>query len=114
MDWTAYLAETSAALGKFRKIQPDAANGFTAMHQGAMPAGALDAKQKELIALAIGIAQRCVDCIGFHVRAAIKVGATREEIAETISVAVMMGGGPAYMYGAKALDAFDQLIGDAA
>ena len=75
-----------------------------------MAPGALDTKAKELQALAIGISQRCVDCIGFHVQGAAKHGATRDEIAETISVAVMMGGGPAYMYGVKALQAYDQLI----
>jgi alkylhydroperoxidase/carboxymuconolactone decarboxylase family protein YurZ len=50
-----------------------------------------------------------VDCIGYHVQGAIKAGATREDVADTISVAVMMGGGPAYMYGVKALEAYDQL-----
>ena len=70
--------------------------------------GALSVKQKELIALSIGIVKQCTDCIGFHVQAAMKAGATRSEIAETISVAIMMGGGPAYMYGARALEAYDQ------
>ena len=59
--------------------------------------------------LAIGIIRQCNDCIGFHVKAAVAAGATRDEIAETITVTMYMGGGPAYMYGAKALDAFDQL-----
>lgn len=75
-----------------------------------MGAGFLDTKTKELLALAIGILQRCLDCIGFHVRGAAKHGAKRSEIAETVSVAVMMGGGPAYMYGVKALKASDPLI----
>ena len=109
MDWKAHLKETSENLAAFRKIQPETGHGFTALHRGAMAPGALDLKQKELIALAIGIADRCVDCIGFHLQGAVKAGATREEIAETISVAVMMGGGPAYMYGVKALEAYDQL-----
>lgn len=109
MDWKSDLAETTAALAKFRTLEPEAAKGFTAMHRGSMYEGVLSVKQKELIALAIGISTRCSDCIGFHVRSAIKAGATREEVAETISVAVMMGGGPAYMYGAKAIEAYDQL-----
>lgn len=66
-------------------------------------------REKELQALAIGIATRCVDCIGFHVQAAHKAGATRDQVAETIGMAMMMGVGPAYMYGAKALEAWDQL-----
>ena len=66
-------------------------------------------KTKELIALAIGIAGRCDGCIGFHTKAAIQQGATRQEVLETIDVAVYMGGGPSYVYGAQALEAFDQL-----
>jgi AhpD family alkylhydroperoxidase len=71
--------------------------------------GQLDAKTKELMALAIAIAMRCEGCIVYHVRAAAKHGATREQVAETIGVAVEMGGGPATVYGAEALAAFDQL-----
>ena len=69
----------------------------------------MSVREKELVALGIGIAKQCVDCIGFHVQAAVRAGASRDDIADTISVAVMMGGGPAYMYGVKALEAFDEL-----
>lgn len=109
MNWSEQLAETNKYLDEFRKIQPKAARGFSAMHHGSMQEGALDVKQKELIALAIGISQRCIDCIGFHVKGAAAAGASRDEIAETVSVSMMMGGGPAYMYGVKALEAYDQL-----
>ena len=71
--------------------------------------GSLTSREKELVALGIGISKQCVDCIGFHMQSAIKAGATRDDIAETIGVAMMMGGGPAYMYGVKALEAYDQL-----
>ncbi len=110
MDWKAHLKETSDNLNEFRRIQPEAGHGFTALHRGAMAEGTLDVKTKELIALAIGVSTRCVDCIGFHVQAAAKAGATRDDVAETVSVAVMMGGGPAYMYGVKAIEAYDQLV----
>ena len=109
MDWSIYLKDTTDDITSFRQVQPDTGKAFTAMHHASMDDGALDKKTKELLALSIGISQRCIDCIGFHVKGAIKQGATREEISETISVAVMMGGGPSYMYGVKALDAFDQL-----
>ncbi len=111
MDWKAQLNETRGVLGDFRSTHPKAAKGFTAMHQGGMAEGAVDVKHKELIALGIGIVRQCIDCIGFHVEAAAKAGATRDEIAECVGVAIVMGGGPAYMYGAKALQAYDQLIG---
>ncbi len=109
MDFPALLADTSANTDAFRKLNPEAARGFTAMHRAAMGNGALSTKDKELQCVAIGIVKQCNDCIGFHVRAAIKAGATREEVSETIAVSMMMGGGPAYMYGARALEAFDQL-----
>ena len=109
MDFKAELATTRANLQKYAKMQPDGAAGFSDLHHAAMSPGALDVKQKELIALAIGIAKQCADCIGFHVKAAIEAGATREEVSETVTVAMMMGGGPSYMYGARAIEAYDQL-----
>ena len=111
MDWTAELARTNANIAAFRKAGPESAAGFAAMGKAAMGPGALGVKEKELICLAIGIVRQCTDCIGFHVKAAIAAGASREEIAETISVTIYMGGGPAYMNGVKALEAYDQLAG---
>lgn len=72
---------------------------------------ALDKKSKELIALGIAIAIRCEGCLSFHVRAVIKYGATRDEVLDVIGVAIEMGGGPSAVYGAEALEAFDQLSG---
>lgn len=91
------------------RVAPEVVQAFSGLAQAATRAGALDTKTKELIALAIGIAGRCDGCVGFHVQAAIRLGATRDEIVETVSVAVYMGGGPSYVYGAQALAAFDQL-----
>ncbi len=82
--------------------------GLNGVMEAASKDGALDAKTKELMALAIGIALRCDGCIAYHTRAAQRHGATREEVAETIGVAVELGGGPAAVYGAEALAAFDQ------
>jgi AhpD family alkylhydroperoxidase len=111
MDWTAELAEANANLALYRRATPDGAAGFSAMHKAAMGPGHIGTKEKELICIAIGIVRQCVDCIGFHVKAAIAAGATREEITEVISVSIYMGGGPAYMYGVKAIEAYDQLSG---
>lgn len=110
MDWKHHLDETSSNLNEFRRIRPEVGAGFTTLHRAAMTVGALTKREKELVALGIGISKQCVDCIGFHVQGAAKAGATREDIADTIAVAVMMGGGPAYMYGEKALEAYDQLM----
>src|SRR6056297_492081 len=109
MNWKATLAHTNTILTPLRKEYADNAKGFHALHNAALAEGALGTKEKELIALAIGISKQCNDCIGFHVKAAIRAGATREEVAETVNVCVLMNGGPGYMYGAKAIEAFDQL-----
>jgi AhpD family alkylhydroperoxidase len=113
MNWTEFLAETNAQLAALRPQMPGAAAGFAQLAQAASAAGALDQKTKELIALAIGIDTHCDGCIGFHVKAAIRHGAARADIAETVAMCVYMGGGPSLMYGAKALAAFDELSAEA-
>ena len=70
--------------------------------------GVLDKKTKEFLALAIGVTQRCDGCIGFHVKALKDLGASRAEVSEVLAMCVYMGGGPALMYAADALRAYDQ------
>jgi len=82
---------------------------FSALAQAATRDGALDRKTKELIALALGVAARCDGCIGFHTETLVKLGATRQEVEETLGMAVYMGGGPSLMYAADAISAFEQL-----
>lgn len=108
MEWKDVLATGQARMEDYGAAQKEAFDGFFGLHGSAMAQGALGTKEKELMALAIGISKQCVDCIGFHTQSAIEAGATRAEIAETVSVCVMMGGGPALMYGTKALEAYDQ------
>jgi AhpD family alkylhydroperoxidase len=96
------------------KAAPGLMRAFVQLMGEATQAGALDPKVKELMALAISIAVGCEGCIAFHTRASKKKGATREEVLETIGVAVEMGGGPATVYGAEALAAYDQLAAQAA
>lgn len=100
--------DISASLAKMRKEIPDVMNGFSALAQGATKDGALNKKTKEFIALALGIAAHCDGCIGFHTQTLVKLGATREEILETLGMAVYMGGGPSLMYAAEALKAFEE------
>jgi AhpD family alkylhydroperoxidase len=98
----------SGDLRKLRKDIPDTMQGFSALAQAATRDGALDKKTKELIALAIGIATRCDGCIGFHTETLVKLGATRQEVEETLGMAVYMGGGPSLMYAADAISAYEQ------
>jgi AhpD family alkylhydroperoxidase len=98
----------SPSLAKLRKEIPDVMNAFSSLAQSATKDGALDKKTKELIALALGIAGHCDGCIGFHVQTLIKLGVTRAEFLEMLSMAIYMGGGPSLMYAADALSAFEE------
>ncbi len=98
----------SANLKKLRNDIPDTMKGFAALAQAATRDGVLDKKTKELIALALGVAAHCDGCIGFHTEALVKLGATRQEIEETLGMAVYMGGGPSLMYAADAIAAYEQ------
>jgi len=100
--------ELSASIGGLRKGIPDIMKGFSAMAGAALDDGALSKKTKELMALAIGVAGHCKGCIGFHVKALIALGVTRDELAETLGMAIYMGGGPSLMYAAEAMQAFEE------
>lgn len=106
--------DISANLGILRKSVPQVMTGFGAMAKASMTDGALDEKTKELIALAIGVATRCDGCIGFHTKALVRLGATLEEVHETLGVAVYMGGGPSAMYAANAVASFNEFAAAAA
>ena len=107
-DYKAVTRDISAYTSELRKLTPEAMQGFHALARAASADGALDRKTKELIALAIGVTQRCDGCIGFHAKALTELGATRQEVAEVMAMSVYMGGGPALMYAADALGAFEQ------
>ena len=108
-DWKELTGTLSGAMGEVRKGIPDVAKAFGALSTAATADGALDKKTKELVALAISIAVRCDGCIGFHTKAAKQAGATRAEVLETIGISIYVGGGPSFVYGAQALESYDQL-----
>ncbi|MDO6461596.1 carboxymuconolactone decarboxylase family protein [Granulosicoccaceae sp. 1_MG-2023] len=107
-DFPANYQELGAGMEALGQAIPATMQAFGALHAASSEAGALDTKTKELIALGIAITVRCDGCIAFHVHDAMKAGAGKDEIAETISVAVMMGGGPSVVYGSQALEAVKQ------
>jgi AhpD family alkylhydroperoxidase len=106
--YPALTQSISQHLAPLRKSQQATMAGFGAMAKGAMTDGALSEKQKELIALGISVSQRCAGCIGFHVKTLRRLGTTQAEFEETLGVAVYMGGGPAAMYAAEAMQAWEQ------
>jgi len=107
-DFREITRSVSTSLAELRTDQPDVMKGFSALGDAALRDGALTKKTKELIALALGVAAHCDGCIGFHTEALVKLGATREEVEETLGMAVYMGGGPSLMYAADAIAAYEQ------
>ncbi len=107
-NWPDLAASMSAPLRDLRGGAADVMKGFSAIARAALEPNALDTKTKELIALAIGVATRCDACIAFHAEAAVRQGASRAEVMETLGMAIYMGAGPSVMYAAQAVEAFDQ------
>lgn len=107
-DWQDTATQLSGDIRTLRSGAPEVMKGFSVLAQAALKSDALDTKTKELIALAIAVATRCDGCIAFHAEAAMKQGATRAEVLETMGMAIYMGAGPSVMYAAQALEAFDQ------
>jgi AhpD family alkylhydroperoxidase len=110
-DLTRTVSQNMASL---RTTTPGVMKAFGDLGRAATAPGALDSKTKELIALALGVAARCDACIGFHTQALVKLGATRQEVDEALGVTTYMGGGPALMYAANAVAAFDEALRNAA
>ena len=102
------VTDLKTSVGRLSKGIPDTMKGFAAMRAAAHAEGALEPKTKELVAMAISVAVRCDGCIASHTNGAEMHSASREEVLETLSMAVLMGGGPSVVYAAQALDAFDQ------
>jgi AhpD family alkylhydroperoxidase len=108
-DHTTLIQNINENLAPLRKAQPEAMQGFSQLAKASMAEGTVSAKHKELIALAIGITQHCSGCIGFHIKALHRLQCTRAELEEMLTVCVYMGGGPALMYTAEAIKAWDAM-----
>ena len=110
MDWKLFLDNARKGFSEFNNSSPETFEGFAKMGKPVKRNGELTEKTKEFIALGIAISTRCESCIGLHMEHLIRLGATRKEIVEVLSVCSYMGGGPSIMFSAKALEAFDQLV----
>lgn len=102
-----YYQTNAVAMKPVRSGMAELVKLFGGLHQAVMKPGALTVAEKELIALAIGLAVRCENCIYSHVAAALRAGATPEQILETSGVAVMMQGGPTYTYLPRVVEALE-------
>ncbi len=110
-DFIQIANDVITGISMLRQGSPDVIRGFSSLGTAATAANSLDTKTKELMAVAIGIVIHCDGCIAFHTKMAHQHGATRDELLETVGLAIYMGGGPAAVYGADALRAYDQFAG---
>ncbi|MFN3360361.1 MAG: carboxymuconolactone decarboxylase family protein [Pseudanabaenaceae cyanobacterium] len=108
MSYKEKIQKIRQQTAKMQEALPDVMKAFYSLSRSASASGALDAKTKELISLALAVNSRCDDCIAFHTQAVLKEGATQQEIMETLAIAVFMGGGPALMYAAHVLAALEE------
>ena len=107
LDWNEYRNQILARIGEIGKLSPDTIKGYMTLGGAGAKTGHLDAKTRELIALAVAISLRCDGCITVHTAAAKKLGATKEEIAEALGVGISVNAGAAIVYSTRTLDAFD-------
>jgi AhpD family alkylhydroperoxidase len=107
VDWNTYRQQLVVGVGGLAKLNPDTIKGYTTLSRAGQKAAHLDEKTRELIALAVAITLRCDGCITVHSAAARERGASKEEIAEVLGVAVSVNAGAAIVYSTRALDAFD-------
>jgi AhpD family alkylhydroperoxidase len=108
MDWDAYRSDLTANVGKLGKGQKELLKGYQALEKASAATQHLDAKTRELIALAVAVTTRCDGCIAVHGKAAAEAGASREEIAEALGVAIALNAGAALVYSSRAIDAATQ------
>ena len=109
LDWDGYRQELLKRIGELGRLSPETLRGYRALSGAGSKTARLDAKTRELIALAVGVTRQCDGCIATHVHAARKAGATAEEIAEALGVAIAVNAGAALVFSARVMDA---LMGD--
>ncbi len=107
MDWKAYRNDLLARIGDIGTLSPETLKGYRGLSAAGSQTGQLDDKTRELIALAAAVTARCDGCIAVHADAAARHGASREELAEALGVAIAIGAGASLVYSARTLEAFD-------
>jgi len=105
LNWKEYRSQLVGRIGEIAKVVPETIKGYQTLSSAGQKTNYLDAKQRELIALAVAVTLRCDGCIVVHTTEAKKHGATKEEIAETLGVAISVNAGAALVYSARVMDA---------
>ena len=108
LDWNEYQRQITANVAEIGKVSPDITRGYRGLSEAGIKTTLLGAKTRELIALAVAVTRQCDGCITIHTDAAIKQGATREEIIEALGVAVAVNAGATLVYSSRVVDAYTQ------
>jgi len=111
LDWNEYRAELTKAIPDFAKLSPDSLRGYQTLTSANSKNSLLGEKVRQLISLAVAVTTRCDGCITFHTEAALKAGASKQEIAESLGVAMAMNAGAAFVYSLRAMDAVAAQVG---
>lgn len=113
MSWSSTIDITRQDLRTLNALIPETSRAFGGLGKAVKEGGTLDFKTKEFVALGIAVATKCEPCIGLHMEALMRAGATREEVGDVLAMSIQMGGGPAMMYAAKAIACYDELAENA-
>ena len=105
LNWSEYKQQIAAAVKQIGTASPDIVRGYRILSDAGQKSGKLDAKTRELIALGVAVTRQCDGCIVVHTDAALQHGATREEIAEALGVAVAVNAGAALVFSSRVMDA---------
>ena len=108
LDWNDYRKQLAVGVKEVGQLSPDTIKGYTELSSAGQKKDLLGAKIRELIALAVAVTARCDGCITVHAEAAIRHGATKEEIAEALGVAVAVNAGAALVYSTRVIDAVEE------
>ena len=107
LDWNDYRNQLTGRIGELSKLSPDTVKGYMTLSGANAKTTHLGEKTRQLISLAVAVTTRCDGCITFHTDAALKAGASTDEISEALGVAVAMNAGAALVYSTRVLDAVE-------
>jgi AhpD family alkylhydroperoxidase len=109
LDWNEYRTQLLTTISNMAKISPGTVRGYRELSDAGGKIGKLDPKTRELISLAVSVTRQCDGCITVHTDAAVKQGATKEEIMEAVGVAIAVNAGAALVYSARVMDAYNAI-----
>jgi AhpD family alkylhydroperoxidase len=109
LGWNEYRNQLTGGVKEFEELSSGTVKGYVELSSACQKTDLLGAKIRELIAVAVAVTTRCDGCIAVHAEAAFRHGATKEEIAEALGVAVALNAGAALVYSTRVFDAIKEL-----